>query len=389
VWTSNEQASFKAVIAPFISQSKITINIESTRDLNAVLALRIKGDNLPDIAILPNSGTIQQLAAQHKLVNLASFMDMDKIYSNYTHAWIDLGSYNGRFYALPYKAANKGTIWYSPAQFKSIGVHPPTTWIDLITLSDKIAHSGQYPWSMGVESGSASGWPAADWVAEIYLNQSGSVMYEQWVAHKIPWTHSSVKRAFQAFGQIVGGRNYINDAPQAVLETNFQTATYIPFLHPPGAYMCYLGDFAVGFVSNQFPHAKPGLDFDFFPFPTIDPRYQGSITGGADLVVAMKDSSAVREFIQYLATADAQTIWVKRGGFTSPNKAVDLTAYPSLIAQASARMLTSATTFHIGAGDLMPPAVQLAFWKGMLTFISDQTQLDNVLSTIEATAQGG
>jgi alpha-glucoside transport system substrate-binding protein len=50
-------------------------------------------------------------------------------------------------------------------------------------------------------------------------------------------------------------------------------------------------------------------------------------------------------------------------------------------------MLTSATTFRFGAGDLMPPAVQQAFWKGLLTFIGDQHQLDSVLSTIESTAQ--
>jgi alpha-glucoside transport system substrate-binding protein len=35
----------------------------------------------------------------------------------------------------------------------------------------------------------------------------------------------------------------------------------------------------------------------------------------------------------------------------------------------------------------MPPAVQQAFWKGMLTFIGDQTQLDSVLSDLESTAQ--
>jgi alpha-glucoside transport system substrate-binding protein len=50
-------------------------------------------------------------------------------------------------------------------------------------------------------------------------------------------------------------------------------------------------------------------------------------------------------------------------------------------------MLTGATTFRFGAGDLMPPAVQQAFWKSLLAFISDQHQLDSILSTIESTAQ--
>ncbi len=387
VWGGEEQDSFKAVVAPFTKTNNIAVNVESTRDLDATLTSRIRGGNPPDIAILPNPGKMQQLAKQGKLVRLDKFLDMSKLRNDYASSWIDLGTYNGGFYALFYKAANKGTIWYNPNQFKTFGVQSPTTWPDLIALSDKIASSGKYPWSMGVESGAASGWPAADWVAEIYLNQSGPDAYDQWVAHKIPWTYPSIKSAFQAFGQIVGGKHYINGAPKSVLATGFQDASYAPFTSPPQASMYYLGDFTAGFITGQFPKAKPGADFDFFPFPTINTQYQGAVTGGADVVVVMKDTEAVRKLIAYLATADAQTIWVKRGGFTSPNKSVDLTAYPNSVAQASAKMLTSATTFRFGAGDLMPPAVQQAFWKGLLTFIGDQHQLDSILSSIEATAR--
>ncbi len=387
VWGGEEQDSFKAVVAPFTKTNNIAVNVESTRDLDATLTSRIRGSNPPDIAILPNPGKMQQLAKQGKLVRLDTFLDMSKLRSDYASSWIDLGTYNGGFYALFYKAANKGTIWYNPHHFNTLGVQPPTIWSDLIALSDKIASSGKYPWSMGVESGAASGWPAADWVAEIYLNQSGPELYDQWVAHKIPWTHPSVKNAFRTFGQIVGGKHYINGAPKSVLATGFQAASYAPFTPSPQAYMYYLGDFTTGFIMGQFPKAKPGTDFDFFPFPTINTQYQGAVTVGADVVVAMKDTGAVRKLITYLATADAQTIWVKRGGFTSPNKSVDLTAYPNPVAQASAKMLTGATTFRFGAGDLMPPAVQQAFWKGLLAFISDQHQLDSILSTIESTAQ--
>jgi alpha-glucoside transport system substrate-binding protein len=101
----------------------------------------------------------------------------------------------------------------------------------------------------------------------------------------------------------------------------------------------------------------------------------------------MQNTAATRALINYLATAEAQTIWVKRGGFTSPNKSVNLDAYPSAVARASAQMLTSTTLFRYGAGDLMPPPIQRSFWQGLLTFIGDQSTLDNVLNDIESTAQ--
>ncbi len=385
-WGDGELDSFKAVVAPFESKEGVTITIESTRDVNATLTTRLAGNNPPDIAVLPNPGKMQQLATQHHLVPLDSFLDMGKVRSDYSSSWIDLGSYNGHLYSIAYKAANKGTVWYSPKQFQSNGYQIPATWDQLISLSNQIAGSGKFPWSMGVESGSASGWPAADWIAQIYLNQSGPQMYDKWVAHQIPWTDASIKQAFQSFGQIVNGSHFINGAPQSILATNFQPATYPPFQSPPGAYMCYLGDFAEGFITGQFPNIAPGTDFNFFPFPAINAQYKGAITGGADLVTALRTTTAVQKLITYLETAQAQEIWVKRGGFSSPNKQVNLSAYPDPVAKASAQELQSAAIFRFGAGDLMPSAVQDAFWKALLDFIAHPSNLDSDLSSIESTA---
>ena len=386
VWTGEEQDSFKAVVAPFTQKTGIKVNITATRDLNATLTTLIQGQNPPDIAILPNPGKMQQLASQGNLISLDNFLDVNTIQSQYAKGWIDLGSYNNKLYALFYKAANKGTIWYSPAQFQSNGYTVPTTWDQLISLSNTIAGSGKFPWAMGVSSGSASGWPGADWIAEIFLNLNGPDLYDKWVAHQIPWTDSSVKNAFQMFGQIAGGKNYINGAPQSILATGFQDASYQPFASPPTAYMYYLGDFTEGFITGQFKSATAGTDFNFFPFPTINSQYANALTGGADVVTALTNNSAVKQLVQYMATADAQTIWVKRGGFTATNKEVDSSAYPDKVAAASAQSLASASIFRFGADDLMPSQVEDAFWKGVVTYIGDQTQLDSVLSQIEGVA---
>lgn len=386
-WSGDDVASFNKVKASFELKNKVTITVESTPNVNATLAARLKANNPPDIAVLPNPVQMQQLAAQNKLKPLSSFIDMTQFKKDYPQFWIDLGSYQSQLYAIFYKAVNKGTIWYNPTQFQQNNYEIPHTWNDLIALSDKIANKGQYPWSIGVEDGATSGWLAADWVAQIFLNQSGSDLYDQWIQHKIPWTHSAVKNAFQSFGQIVGGKHYVNGAPQSVLTTNFQQTAYDPYSNPPRASMVYMGDFAESFITTQYPNATPGTDFNFFHFPEINSQYANSMIGGADVIVALKDNDTVHQFMQYLAMADTQTIWVERGGFTSVNNSVDLNAYPNEITKASAHMLTTAQTLRIGAGDMLPSAVQTAFWKGLLSFISDQSQLNSILNTIEATAK--
>ncbi|HEX9058380.1 MAG TPA: ABC transporter substrate-binding protein [Ktedonobacterales bacterium] len=385
-WGGTELDSFNAAVAPFTSQTGISVKVESTRDLNATLTTRIQGNNPPDIAILPNPGKMQQLAQQNHLIALDDLVDMSKIRNDYASAWINLGSYKGKLYSIFYKAANKGTIWYNPSQFQSNNFTIPKTWDDLISLSDQIANSGKYPWSMGVASGAASGWPGADWIDQIFLADSGPDLYDQWVAHKIPWTHSAVKSAFQKFGQIAAGKHYINGAPQSILAGGFQEATYAPFQNPPTAYMNYLGDFAAGFITGQFKDLQPGTGFNFFAFPTVTSQYAGAVTGGADLVTALKNNGAVKQLVQYLASKQPQEIWIKRGGFTSANKSVDLSTYPDAVSKASAQMLVSASTFRFGADDLMPSQVEDAFWKGVLTYIGNPGQLDSVLSDIESTA---
>ncbi|MBV9688340.1 MAG: extracellular solute-binding protein, partial [Ktedonobacteraceae bacterium] len=387
-WSGEEKDSFEIMLSPFTQQSGIQVNVMSTRDLNNTLTDYIREGTLPDIAILPNPAKMTELANQGILIPLDSFLDMQQIHQDYAQRWVDLGTFKGKLYALFVKGANKSTIWYSPTQLKNSQI--PTTWQGLITLSNTIARSGKYPWSVGVSSGTASGWPAADWIAELYLNESGPILYSQWVKHSIPWTHASIQSAFQKFGQIVHGPHYIKDAPQSILTTSPAQASNAPFQSSPDAYMCYLGDFAEGFITHAFPSLKVGHDINFFPFPSINSKYKGGVTVGADLVVAMQKNSAAGELVRYLATAQAQEVWVRRGGFVSLNQSVEQEAYPNDVAKSNAEGLMMAEATNIllfGAGDLMPPRVQQAFWENLLTYIEDASQLDSVLQRIEYIAE--
>ena len=386
-YVAEELASFNAINAAFTKKTGIKVTVESTRDLLAVLTTRVRGGNPPDVAGMPSLTEFQTLAKTGKLIQLDSFLNMTQLQQDYTQAWIQFGSVNGHVYAVFPKANTKGTIWYSPKQFTALGLTIPQTWTDLITLSNQIASSGKYPWALGVESSASSGWPAADWVDEIYLNLNGPTLYDKWVLHQIPWTDPSIKNAIQMFGQIAQGKNYINGAPQAILATNFQDASYLPFDSPPKAYMYYLGDFTEGFITTQFPHLTAGTDFSFFPFPTINPTYAGAVTGGADIMAALKDNDGTRQYMQFLTTVEAQSIWPKRGGATSVNKSVPLSVYSDPVSRAAAQQLTTATVFRVGADDLMPTAMENAYWAGMLTYIGNPSKLDSVLSSLESTAQ--
>jgi len=386
VWGGDEVASFEAMVAPWEQETGGTMEFTGTRDLIAILTTRVAAGNPPDVAILPNPGQMVELAGDGELVALDSFLDMDKIGQEYAQGWIDLGTVDGKLYGMFMKASSKGTVWYNPKVFAANDWEVPTTWDEMIALSDLIVDEGMNPWSVAVESGEASGWPATDWIGEILLHESGGEVYDQWVNHDIPWTDSKIKSAWEKFGQITLTPDYVPGGAIAVLATNFIDGSYLPYEDPPKAAMYYLGAFTQGFIAEQFPDLVAGEDYAFFPFLTIDPQYAGAVTGGADVVVVFNDNLTTRSFIEYLASAEAQQIWVERGGFTATNNLVSLDAYPDPLARLAAEQLTGATVFRFDADDSMPSAVQKAFWDGTLAYLQNPDQLDSILADIEARA---
>jgi alpha-glucoside transport system substrate-binding protein len=94
--------------------------------------------------------------------------------------------------------------------------------------------------------------------------------------------------------------------------------------------------------------------------------------------------------MRYLVTSEAQSIWVRRGGALSVNTAVP--DYPDDISARAARVLATADTFRFDGSDLMPEAMNQAFWGAILDFTRDQTQLPTILEhldVVRASAYGG
>jgi alpha-glucoside transport system substrate-binding protein len=78
--------------------------------------------------------------------------------------------------SLPVKSDIKTIIWYSPINFEAFGYEVPETWEELEALADQMVEDGNIPWSMGFESGDATGWTGSDFIQDIMLVQQGPIM---------------------------------------------------------------------------------------------------------------------------------------------------------------------------------------------------------------------
>lgn len=384
--SGHEAKALRTSVTGFEAATGIEVKFTFTRNLASLLNTRVRAGNPPDIAILPNPGQMKTFADRGDLASI-SFMK-NRIQKDYKSTWIDLGSVNGTLYGFYIGVSNKSMVWYDPQQFQKAGYEMPKSWDQLMELTKKIAANKDIkPWSIGLGSGAASGWPGTDWIEDIMLRTAGPELYDKWVSHEISWTHPAVKHAWELFGKIAKNPKYVYGGIPYELTTNFGDAILEPFKKKPNAYMHKQASFAAGFITDQFPNAGAGEDYDFFPFPQIKPKYGTPVLGGGNVVVYFEDSPAGRKLLRYLEAPSTQEIWAARVGFISPNKRVSLSVYPSKIIRQSAKAVQQAKIFRFDASDSMPSEVGSGtFWTGVLNYVQGAKKLETVLKNIEESA---
>lgn len=373
-WGGSEQDAFLAMVKPWESKTGATVKYTGTRDLNTVLTTGVASGVLPDLAGLPGPGQMAEWA--DSLVDLSGVLDMATYRSETAAPLIDLGTVNGKTVGVFIKSAVKGLIWYNPNTI-DLSAGAPATWDALQKVIEDNRGKAAAPWCVGIESGAASGWAGTDWIEDFVLRQSGPDVYDQWWQGKVKWTDPAIKSAFEIFGQVVadsyGGATAVN-------ATNFANAGDPLFATPPGCLFHHQASFITGLGGFK---TAPAGSYDFFLLPDMNPQYSGAVEGAGDLFGMFHDTPAAKSLMAYLVTAEAQDIWVKAGGALSANK--NATSYPDEISKRSAELLQNAKIFAFDASDLMPSAMNSAFWSAVVKYVGNPDQLDAILADLDKT----
>ncbi|MDX6408306.1 MAG: alpha-glucoside transport system substrate-binding protein [Gaiellaceae bacterium] len=367
VWTGPEEKSFNAVLAGFKKLNpNVKVSYKSTGDNTpTVLATAVAGGNPPDLASVSQPGLVSDFQKKGALKNV----DYAKsaLSKNYPADIAKLGVIKGHVYGFLIKGANKSTVWYNVKSFKNAGVTAPKTWGALTKGAGTLKASGTPAFSVG----GADGWTLTDLFENIYLRQAGPAKYDALSKHTIKWTDASVVKALKTMGTILQSGN-IAGGTAGALQTDFPTSVSNVFAASPKAAMVIEGDFVPGVVAGKNP-LKPVSGYNVFPFPAIG-NTANYVEGGGDMLMAFKDSPAIRALVQYLATGAAQTIWAKRGGYTAPAKTVSPSAYPDAITRTTASAVGKAKVFRFDLSDLQPASFGGTVGQGEFKIFQDFLQ---------------
>jgi len=369
-WSGVEEEALNSVLQPLIDACGIVLKPESTRD-QALLDTRVQAGTPPDVAFWQVSQLVQY---QDKLVPMDTLGADASSYGDFFLAPLTI---DGKWLGLPIKADVKSIIWYSPANFEALSYTVPTTWEELDALVEQMAADGNVPWSMGFESGDATGWTGTDFVQDIMLVQQGPDFVNGILDGSVSYDDPGVKQAYETYGKWATDEKYTVGGAQGTLSTAFLEAIYKPFADPPEAMMVKQSGFAGGEVAKQFPDLQQGTDYDFFVVPGI----QG-LQGGIEPMMAFADTPAVRALVAYLSSAEGGANWAAATFGLSPNKgAAGNYTDPSLQKLGDAIAATQGFTTDIG--DTIPSGFGSAEFTAISEYVNGG-DLDTLLADLAA-----
>ncbi len=384
-FTDADQVKFEESIKAFEEQTGIDIQYEGSKEFEATISIRVDGGSAPDIADFPQPGLLATFVKEGKVIDVTSFINEDRLKEQYNQSWLDMASMPGPdgdvMAGIWNRSSVKSLVWYPKAAFVDAGYTVPTTWDELIELSEQIAADGDQAWAIGIESGAATGWPGTDWVEDIMLRTTSPENYDKWVAGELPFNSPEVKQAFEKMSEIWFNEDYVYGGTKAIVTTAFGDAPNPMFENPPKAWLHR----QASFITSFFPEgAVAGEDYDWFPLPPIDEQYGQPALVAGDIYAMFNDRPEVRAVMEFFTTAESIKTWIQSGGVIAPMNDADPAWYASDVERRMAEFIQNADAIRFDGSDLMPGSVGAGtFWTGLTNYVSGTVGLDQALEEIQ------
>ncbi|MCX5442973.1 extracellular solute-binding protein [Streptomyces sp. NBC_00056] len=248
-------------------------------------------------------------------------------------------------------------MFYRKSNFAKWGVSEPKTWDDFLDLCDKLKSKGVAP--IGLGAGGNTAWVASAWFDYLDIRINGGQYHRELLAGRHRFDDPEVRKVF--------------DRWQELLPYFDPNGTAIPFQDATTALLN--GRTGMMLIGTFFADAAPkGAldDIDFFRFPVIDPKVplaEEAPTDGYFASARTGRREQVADLLSYLATAEAQEIYIKgSSGTTLPCHPDAKDAGTALVKKGRKHVAEAAEItqfFNRDSSDALQPTADTALTKFM------------------------
>jgi multiple sugar transport system substrate-binding protein len=296
------KAAMKDLVAAYAKKGseRASLNTVAAETYRTQLPTYLTSANPPDVYTWYPGSVADAYARKNLLLDLDEAWTTSPDLKRYTKALNSLctATSSGKKVFVPSTYYWWG-MFYRKSNFAKWGVSEPKSWDDFLGLCDKLKSKGVNPIGLGAGAGTA--WVASAWFDYLDIRINGAEYHRQLLAGKHRFDAPEVRKVFDRWQEALP---YFDPNGAAVA---FQDATTSLLNGRSG--MMLIGTF----FADAAP--KDALDdIDFFRFPVIDSKVPLAEEAPVDGYFASARTGRhdqVIDLMKYLATAEAQEIYIK------------------------------------------------------------------------------
>jgi raffinose/stachyose/melibiose transport system substrate-binding protein len=376
--------TFKNLAAQYMkdhSNVQINITVIANDPFKTKLSTAMQAGTPPDIFQSWGGGVLQQYAAAGLLRDITPDLQKDGWGDSFGKAGLNLYSYNGHYYGVPWDMGAVG-FWYNKTLFAKAGItSTPATWSDFVADIKTLQAHNITPIALGEKDE----WPGAFYWEYFAVRLGGQDAFNKAYSHKGgAFTDAPFIQAGQYLQQLVALHPFQN----GFLGSSYNDHQAI--MGNGQAAMELMGQWA---PANDAASAsdKKGPEFGFFPFPSI-PGGAGAPTdvlgGGNGFALGKNAPPEAVDFVKFLTNTANESTYAQQGVALPPvTAAQSAVSDPNL--QAVAKLVANAGYYQLYYDQFMSPAVGTTVNDQVAALFAGKATPQAAAQAIDTTASSG
>lgn len=331
MWSSAlGKATMDELFAEFNAMSDdydVVDNSAGHEDFKTQILVTIAGDNPPDLFSYWAGARTQFVVDADRIMPLDDFWADNNLDEVFPAGLSGATTYDGNIYMIPMNVHVIG-LFYNVQVMEDAGITEiPQTWDEFIAACDQLLDAGYTPIALG----SRDRWPAQFWF-DYLLNRSAGPEYRTALMNgEASYLDEEVVTVMEMWKDMVDKGYFVEFA------NAYDWTEAADIVSSGEAAMTLIGTYATGYYNNN--GLEPGVDYDFMPFPIMDPDLPVVAHGAVNGWLIPADASnpdGAKEVIKHLITPESQAAWAQGQGALAVANGVDPSIYNSVMAKAAA-----------------------------------------------------
>jgi ABC-type glycerol-3-phosphate transport system substrate-binding protein len=307
-------------------QYTVVDNSAGHEDFKTQILVTIAGDNPPDLFSYWAGARTQFIVDAERLMPLSDFWNENDLDAIIPAGVKSAAVYNDDIYNIPMNVHVVG-FFYNPEVMANAGItEMPTTWEGFIAMCDSLLESGVTPIALG----SMNRWPAQFWFDYMVSYTAGADFRQSLMAGEAAYNSPEVVAAMETWKSLVDAGYFVADA------NAYDWTDAADQVANGEAAMTLMGTFITGYWDGNGLVA--GEDYDFFPFPVINPELpvvtHGTVDGWA-IPASAANPDGAKALILHMLSPESQAAWAQGQGALAAVNNVDTSIYSPVMQKAA------------------------------------------------------